>query len=273
MAASASVSTSRAVPLTEVTGRAGIERGWGFFVRGIRFFSLRQHSRLKSVETPNADPFVIIDPRIDREQENIRATRNEVAPFECGVLHTLGESVWLSEYGTAYDGGNEPSVCRAKAPGSDEFVLAYAERPARVLTNNPLRRERRGRIASGMGERGVGKFRGFSSGTGRGTTLTDAKSDFLLCGPSDRRAGLVALSSLLFRTSVLAKGASTSCRTGPETAIKMRLFLGSGVPNSSIHICLFERCDARVNVRNEQGSGQRAEDGGRRAGSDKSFYD
>ena len=105
------------------------------------------------------------------------------------------------------------------------FIHAYAERPTRVVTS-PLPRERRGRIASGMGGPGVTGFRGVLSGTGRGTTFTDAKSAFLLCGPSDRRAGLVALSSFLFRTSVPPKGVSTSRRTGPYTAIKMRLFLG-----------------------------------------------
>ena len=85
-----------------------------------------------------------------------------------------------------------------------------------------------------MGEPGVTGFRGVLSGAERGTALADAESEFLLCGPSDRRAGLVALSTFPFRTSVLPKGVSTSRRTGPETAIKMRLFLCPGVPYSPI---------------------------------------
>ncbi len=149
------------------------------------------------------------------------------------------------------------------------FILAYAARPARVL-NSRLEWERRGRIASGMGELGATGFRAFSSGDGRETALADAEDGFSPGGPRDRRAGLVALSSLFLSTSMLPKSVFTSRGTRPETAVKMRRILGQAshfVSFCLIHFCLFGKCDACVVGVNaegrNQGGGRRTEDGNR----------
>ena len=68
----------------------------------------------------------------------------------------------------------------------------------------------------------------------RGTGVAHGEGQISRGGPSDRRPGLVALSSLAIGISVLVWGVLGSRRPGLETALKTRLFLGSGVPFSPI---------------------------------------
>ncbi len=69
----------------------------------------------------------------------------------------------------------------------------------------------------------------------RGTGLDQPEGELSPVGPGDRGAGPVALSSLVLNISALHQGVPASHRAGFKTAIKMRLFLGSGVPFSLIH--------------------------------------
>ena len=64
-----------------------------------------------------------------------------------------------------------------RTPKIAKCRLAYAEPVARAVTS-PVKRERRGRIASGMGDCGVRGFRRVLSGMRRGTTLDQGEDDF-----------------------------------------------------------------------------------------------
>ena len=92
-----------------------------------------------------------------------------------------------------------------------------------------MERESQGRPALAEGARRGGHGTRFSSDAERGTVVDRGEGEFSPGGPRDRGAGLVALSSLLLSISVLLKWVPGSHRTRLKTAIRMRLFLGSGV--------------------------------------------
>ena len=89
----------------------------------------------------------------------------------------------------------------------------------------------------------------------RGTGLDQGEAGFLPGGPRDRRAGLVALSSLFLGISVLLRGVPASHRTGSKTASKMRLFWGQSshfVPFCPIHFYLVGACETCLEGRSAE---------------------
>jgi hypothetical protein len=70
----------------------------------------------------------------------------------------------------------------------------------------------------------------------RGTGVARGEGQFSSGGPSDHRAGLVALSFLALSVSVWLRGLLASHHTGLRALVRMRLFLGPGVSFSLIRL-------------------------------------
>ena len=118
-------------------------------------------------------------------------------------------------------------------------------RVLRVLKSR-LKWERKGRIASGMGDRGATGFRGILSGDGRGTALAPAEDSFLARRTersSGGSGGVILFVCPHFR-------ATEGCVYQPKDEARERTqnetFFRQNVPFCPIHIGLCGRCDARV---------------------------
>ena len=106
------------------------------------------------------------------------------------------------------------SFARACARGSQCVVIVLEQRES---TARPA-------LAEGA-RRGVHDPRFLSDGE-RGTGIEGGQGEFSTGGPRDRRAGLVALSSLFLSITVLRRGVLACHCAGFPTAIRMRLFWG-----------------------------------------------
>ena len=153
------------------------------------------------------------------------------------LVHILYSSISIADTGVGartthltLEPGMLSSLARARARGSQRGAT------------KPMPREGRGGTALADVVRYATACLRFLSFTERGTGVTRGESELSPGGPSDRRTGLVALSSLFPGSSALFRGLPAGHRWGSGSQSKWDCFWGQEfqiVPSSSIHVCLF----------------------------------